>query len=95
MENRKTDPGNKTNENISYPEARELIVSQLTQSYAQAVKSSAINNSAQTDENITKIKCSPLKLLQPLSSLPKPHASKSTPGCFHQLNHNYFLPHLQ
>ncbi|GFV64425.1 uncharacterized protein TNCV_955831 [Trichonephila clavipes] len=54
----------------------------VTQShnYAQAAKSSTINNSTQTDENITKIKCPTLKLLQPLSSLPKPNTSKSTPA---------------
>ncbi|GFW71705.1 putative RNA-directed DNA polymerase from transposon BS [Trichonephila clavipes] len=38
------------------------------------------NNSTQTDENITKIKCSPLKLLELLSSKPKPNASISTPN---------------
>ncbi|GFV70824.1 hypothetical protein TNCV_2818571 [Trichonephila clavipes] len=49
-------------------EARKLIVPQLSQTYAQAVKSSTLNNSTQTDENITKINCPPLKLLAPLSS---------------------------
>ncbi|GFX39904.1 putative RNA-directed DNA polymerase from transposon X-element [Trichonephila clavipes] len=58
----------KTTKNISYPEARKLIVPQLSQTYAQAAKSSTLNNSTQTDENITKIKCPPLKLLAPLSS---------------------------
>ncbi|GFT53847.1 uncharacterized protein TNCV_4124241 [Trichonephila clavipes] len=47
----------KTTKNISYPEARKLIVPQLSQTYAQAAKSSTLNNSTQTDENITKIKC--------------------------------------
>ncbi|GFU82661.1 uncharacterized protein TNCV_2900021 [Trichonephila clavipes] len=70
----------KTNKNISYPEARQLIVPQLIQTYAPAAKSSTINHSAQTDENITKIKCPPLKLLQPLSPLPKPNTSLSTPA---------------
>ncbi|GFW11401.1 putative RNA-directed DNA polymerase from transposon BS [Trichonephila clavipes] len=69
----------KTNKNISYPEARKLIVPQLSQTYAQATKSSAINNSTQTDENITKIKYPPLKLLQPLSSKPRTNLSISTP----------------
>ncbi|GFX09404.1 uncharacterized protein TNCV_4697911 [Trichonephila clavipes] len=55
-------------QNISYPEARKLIVPQLPQTYAQATKSSTLNNSTQTDENITKINCPPLKLLAPLSS---------------------------
>ncbi|GFX25479.1 hypothetical protein TNCV_1407451 [Trichonephila clavipes] len=36
------------------------------------------NSSTQTDVNITKIKCSPLKLLEPFSSKPKPNASIST-----------------
>ncbi|GFX86413.1 putative RNA-directed DNA polymerase from transposon X-element [Trichonephila clavipes] len=58
----------KTTKNISYPEARKLIVPQLSQTYAQAAKSSTLNNSTQTDGNITKIKCPPLKLLAPLSS---------------------------
>ncbi|GFU05663.1 putative RNA-directed DNA polymerase from transposon X-element [Trichonephila clavipes] len=58
----------KTTHNISYPEARKLVVPQLPQSYAQATKCSTLNNSTQTDENITKINCPPLKLLTPLSS---------------------------
>ncbi|GFV93336.1 RNA-directed DNA polymerase from mobile element jockey [Trichonephila clavipes] len=58
----------KTTKNISYPEARKLVVPQLSQTYAQAAKSSTLNNSTQTDENITKINCPPLKLLAPLSS---------------------------
>ncbi|GFS87116.1 uncharacterized protein K02A2.6 [Trichonephila clavipes] len=58
----------KTTQNISYPEARKLIVPQLHQTYAQATKSSTLNNSTQTDENITKTNCPPLKLLAPLSS---------------------------
>ncbi|GFU13599.1 RNA-directed DNA polymerase from mobile element jockey [Trichonephila clavipes] len=49
-------------------QARKLIVPQLSQTCAQAAKSSTLNNSTQTDENITKIKCPPLKLLAPLSS---------------------------
>ncbi|GFS83492.1 uncharacterized protein TNCV_66381 [Trichonephila clavipes] len=58
----------KTTKNISYPDACKLIVPQLSQTYAQAAKSSTLNNSTQTDENITKINCPPLKLLAPLSS---------------------------
>ncbi|GFX56046.1 RNA-directed DNA polymerase from mobile element jockey [Trichonephila clavipes] len=53
----------KTTKNISYPEARKLIFPQLSQTYAQAAKSSTLNNSPQTDENITKIKCTPLNYL--------------------------------
>ncbi|GFV75184.1 putative RNA-directed DNA polymerase from transposon BS [Trichonephila clavipes] len=70
----------KTNKNISYPEARKSIAPQSSQTYAQAAKFSTSNNSTQTDENITKVKCPPLKLLQPLSSLPKPNTSISTPA---------------
>ncbi|GFW49733.1 hypothetical protein TNCV_358361 [Trichonephila clavipes] len=55
------------------------MVPQLSQTYAQAVISSTINNSTQTDENITKTKCPPLKLVQPLSSIPKPNISTYTP----------------
>ncbi|GFV81459.1 putative RNA-directed DNA polymerase from transposon X-element [Trichonephila clavipes] len=73
MENRKTNTGNKTTKNISYPEARKLIVPQLSQTYAQAAKSSTLNNSTQTDENINKVKCPPLKLLAPLSSQQRTH----------------------
>ncbi|GFV94199.1 RNA-directed DNA polymerase from mobile element jockey [Trichonephila clavipes] len=63
----------KTNKNISYPEARKLIVPQLSQTYAQAAKSSNKTSSTQTDENITKINCPPLKLLAPLSSKQRTH----------------------
>ncbi|GFW95689.1 uncharacterized protein TNCV_19201 [Trichonephila clavipes] len=67
----------KTTKNISYPEARKLIVPQLSQTYAQAAKSSTLNNSTQTDQNITKIKCPPLKLLAPLSSKQRPNISNA------------------
>ncbi|GFV32438.1 RNA-directed DNA polymerase from mobile element jockey [Trichonephila clavipes] len=55
--------------------ARKLIVPQLSQTYAQAAKSSTLNNSTQTDENIIKMKCPPLKLLAPLSSKQRPNIS--------------------
>ncbi|GFV49475.1 uncharacterized protein TNCV_4544581 [Trichonephila clavipes] len=55
-----------------------LVVPQLSQTYAQATKFITISNSSQRDENITKIKCPPLKLLQLLSSLPIPNVSTST-----------------
>ncbi|GFX77694.1 uncharacterized protein TNCV_1106111 [Trichonephila clavipes] len=60
-------------------EARKLIVPQLVQTYAQATKPSIVSNPTQTDENITKVKCPILNLLQPLSSLPKPNTLISTP----------------
>ncbi|GFW50029.1 hypothetical protein TNCV_2316111 [Trichonephila clavipes] len=60
---------------IGIGEAHKLIVLQLSQTFAQAAKSSILNNSTQTDENITKIKCPPLKLLAPLSSKQRPNIS--------------------
>ncbi|GFU18579.1 putative RNA-directed DNA polymerase from transposon X-element [Trichonephila clavipes] len=63
----------KTSKNISYTEARKLIVPQLSQTYAQTAKSSNKTSSTQTDENITKINCPPLKLLAPLSSKQRTH----------------------
>ncbi|GFX80870.1 uncharacterized protein TNCV_2766351 [Trichonephila clavipes] len=62
----------RTNRNIPYVEARKLIAPQLSQSYAQVTKLSTTTTTTQTDENITKTVCSPLKLLQPLISVPKP-----------------------
>ncbi|GFX06655.1 uncharacterized protein TNCV_382511 [Trichonephila clavipes] len=70
----------KTNKNISYVEARKLIVPQLVQTYTHAAKPSIVSNSKQTNQNITKIKCPPLKLLQPLLSLPKPNTLISIPA---------------
>ncbi|GFT73808.1 putative RNA-directed DNA polymerase from transposon BS [Trichonephila clavipes] len=69
----------KTNINITYVEARKLIVPQTSHTYAQAAKSSHKTSSTQTDENITKIKCPPLELLQPLSSTTRTNLSISTP----------------
>ncbi|GFU18096.1 putative RNA-directed DNA polymerase from transposon BS [Trichonephila clavipes] len=63
----------KTNNNISYQEARTLIAPQLSQTYAQVAKSSTATSTSQTDENITRIKCPPLQLLQPLLSVPQPN----------------------
>ncbi|GFX53867.1 uncharacterized protein TNCV_1598131 [Trichonephila clavipes] len=67
----------KTNRNLSYLEARKLIAPQLSQTYAEVTKPSVATSTTQTDENITKIKCPPLQLLRPLSSVPKPNASPS------------------
>ncbi|GFU15218.1 putative RNA-directed DNA polymerase from transposon BS [Trichonephila clavipes] len=69
----------KTNTSITYVEAPKLIVPQTSHTYAQAAKSSNKNSSNQTDENITKIKCQPLELLQPLSSKTRTNLSLSTP----------------
>ncbi|GFW07139.1 RNA-directed DNA polymerase from mobile element jockey [Trichonephila clavipes] len=67
----------KTNRNIPYVEARKLIAPQLSQYYAQVNKLSTTTTTTQTDENITKIVCPPLKLLQPLVSVPQPTISSS------------------
>ncbi|GFW78064.1 uncharacterized protein TNCV_135341 [Trichonephila clavipes] len=68
----------KTNKNITYVEDRNLIAPQPSQTYAQATKSLTVSDSTQTDENITKIVCPPLKLLQP-TPLEKKYISASTP----------------
>ncbi|GFW92125.1 RNA-directed DNA polymerase from mobile element jockey, partial [Trichonephila clavipes] len=71
----------KTNKNISYFEARRLIVPQLTQTYAQATKPSTISTATQTDPNISNIICPPLQCLTPISSknpLPSTSSSVST-----------------
>ncbi|GFS65839.1 uncharacterized protein TNCV_390691 [Trichonephila clavipes] len=68
----------KTNKNISYFEARKLIVPQLTQTYAQALKPSTISTTTQTNSNITNIICTPLQCLKPVSSAnPMPSTSSS------------------
>ncbi|GFX68940.1 uncharacterized protein TNCV_682991 [Trichonephila clavipes] len=54
----------KTNKNLSYLEARKLIVPQKTQTYAQVVKTLTTSTATQTDDKITQIICPPLKLLQ-------------------------------
>ncbi|GFV08353.1 uncharacterized protein TNCV_327871 [Trichonephila clavipes] len=51
----------------------------LSQTNAQAAESLTVSDSTQTDENITKIKCPPLKLLQPTSFLSKQNISTSIP----------------
>ncbi|GFU73451.1 uncharacterized protein TNCV_3675981 [Trichonephila clavipes] len=80
MENREKIQEIKTNNNISYIEAKKLIPPQLFQTYAQATKSSPISVTTQTDENITKIKCPPLNVLPPLSSPTKPNISLYFPA---------------
>ncbi|GFX92371.1 RNA-directed DNA polymerase from mobile element jockey [Trichonephila clavipes] len=71
----------KTNINISYFEARRLIVPQLTQTYAQAARPSTISTASQTDPNLSNIICPPLQCLTPISSknpLPGTSCSVST-----------------
>ncbi|GFV65480.1 uncharacterized protein TNCV_1737171 [Trichonephila clavipes] len=67
----------KTNKNISYSEARKLIVPQISQTYAQVTKPLPISTSTQTDPNLTKIICPPLQCLKPLFS-EKQMSSKSS-----------------
>ncbi|GFV53931.1 uncharacterized protein TNCV_3293001 [Trichonephila clavipes] len=68
----------KTNKNLSYFEARRLIVPQLTQTYAQASRPSTISTASQTDPNITNIICPLLQCLKPISSKnPMPSTSSS------------------
>ncbi|GFX83307.1 uncharacterized protein TNCV_2489631 [Trichonephila clavipes] len=62
----------KTSKNISYPEARKLILPQISQTYSQATKSSTTTTTTQTDDSIRKIVCPPLKLLQPFTAVLKP-----------------------
>ncbi|GFW20559.1 uncharacterized protein TNCV_1047841 [Trichonephila clavipes] len=80
METRKKIQEIRTNNNISYIEAKKLLPPQLPQTYAQATKPSPISVTTQTDENITKIKCPPLNLLPPLSSSTKQNISLSSPA---------------
>ncbi|GFX24532.1 RNA-directed DNA polymerase from mobile element jockey [Trichonephila clavipes] len=71
----------KINKNISYFEARRLIVPQLTQTYAQAARPSTISTATQTDSNLSNIICPPLQCLTPISSknpLPGTSSSVST-----------------
>ncbi|GFT33526.1 RNA-directed DNA polymerase from mobile element jockey [Trichonephila clavipes] len=70
----------KTNRNLSYVEVQKLIVPQLSQTYTQAAKPSTVITITQTDENIIKIVCPPLKLLQPFISIPKPTMSPKIPA---------------
>ncbi|GFT02047.1 uncharacterized protein TNCV_83561 [Trichonephila clavipes] len=68
----------KTNKNISYSEARKLIVPQPSQTYDQITKPTAISTTTQTDPNITNIICPPLQYLKPVSSEnPMPSISSS------------------
>ncbi|GFT94149.1 RNA-directed DNA polymerase from mobile element jockey [Trichonephila clavipes] len=71
----------KINKNISYFEARRLIVPQLTQTYAQAARPSTLSTASQTDPNLSNIICPPLQCLTPISSknpLPGTSSSVST-----------------
>ncbi|GFU85642.1 RNA-directed DNA polymerase from mobile element jockey [Trichonephila clavipes] len=68
-----TTPDAKILDRFSDQEAKKLLPPQLPQTYAQATKPSPISVTTQTDENIIKIKCPPLKLLAPLSSKQRTH----------------------
>ncbi|GFV47947.1 uncharacterized protein TNCV_3044191 [Trichonephila clavipes] len=85
----------KTNKNISYFEARKLIVPQLTQTYAQATKPSTISTTTQTDSNITNIICPPLQCLKPVSSenpMPSTSSSVSTVSTSSSSTQEHLLP---
>ncbi|GFV45257.1 glycerol-3-phosphate dehydrogenase [Trichonephila clavipes] len=56
--------------------SQKVNTSSAIQTYAQAAISSKQSATTQTDENITKIKCPPLNLLQPLRN---PNISPTTP----------------
>ncbi|GFW95684.1 uncharacterized protein TNCV_19151 [Trichonephila clavipes] len=58
----------KIKKNISYFEARRLIVPQLTQTYAQGARPSTLSTASQTDPNLSNIICPPLQCLTPISS---------------------------
>ncbi|GFT88293.1 hypothetical protein TNCV_1717901 [Trichonephila clavipes] len=82
MEIRKENSRNQeTSKNISYTEreARKLILPQISQTYSRGTKSSTTTITTQTDDSITKIVCPPLKLLQPLTSAPKPTMPSKIP----------------
>ncbi|GFS97486.1 SCAN domain-containing protein 3 [Trichonephila clavipes] len=57
-----------------------LLHTELSQTYAQVDKPTIATSTTQTDENITKIKCPPLHLIQTLLSLSDPNASPSFPS---------------
>ncbi|GFU36491.1 uncharacterized protein TNCV_795981 [Trichonephila clavipes] len=85
----------KTNKNISYLEARKLIVPQLTQTYVQDTKPSSISTTTQTDPNITNIICPPLQCLKPVSSanpMTSPSSSLSTVSTSSSSTQTHLLP---
>ncbi|GFX80426.1 putative RNA-directed DNA polymerase from transposon BS [Trichonephila clavipes] len=61
---------------ICTPET-EILEEFSGQGVIQVTKLSTTTTTTQTDENVTKIVCPPLKLLQPLVSVPKPTISSS------------------
>ncbi|GFU83962.1 uncharacterized protein TNCV_560881 [Trichonephila clavipes] len=63
----------KTNRNIPYLEARKLIAPQLSQTYAQITKPLLLP----VQHKQMKIKCPPLQLLKPLSSVSQSNAAPS------------------
>ncbi|GFU57473.1 spondin-2 [Trichonephila clavipes] len=85
----------KTNKNISYFEARRLIVPQLTQTYAQVARPSTISTASQTDPNLSNIICPPLQCLTPISSknpLPGTSSSVSTFSTSYSSTQDNLLP---
>ncbi|GFV53302.1 RNase H domain-containing protein [Trichonephila clavipes] len=87
----------KTINNISYFEARRLIVPQLTQTYAQAARPSTISSASQTNPNLSNIICPPLQCLTPISSknpLPSTSSSVSTFSTSSSSTQDNLLPSL-
>ncbi|GFV27719.1 uncharacterized protein TNCV_4169411 [Trichonephila clavipes] len=85
----------KTNKNVSYFEARKLIVPQLIQTYAQTTKPSTISTTTQTDPNITYTICPPLQCLKPVSSentMPSTSSSVSTVSTSYSSTQAHLLP---
>ncbi|GFW57276.1 uncharacterized protein TNCV_541901 [Trichonephila clavipes] len=76
----------KTNKNISYSEARKLIVPQPSQTYAQITKPTVISTTLQTDPSITKIICPPLQCLSPISSTSSSMPTVSTSSSSAQIH---------
>ncbi|GFV80758.1 uncharacterized protein TNCV_4619191 [Trichonephila clavipes] len=65
---------------LLYTSKTEILEGFSDQGVVQVTKPSTATTTTQTDENITKIVCPPLKLLQPLISDPKPTISSSVPA---------------
>ncbi|GFT89957.1 RNA-directed DNA polymerase from mobile element jockey [Trichonephila clavipes] len=85
----------KINKNISYFEARRLMVPQLTQTYTQAARTSIISTASQTDPNLSNIICPPLQCLTPISSkdpLPGTSSSVSTVSTSSSSTQDNLLP---
>ncbi|GFU59104.1 uncharacterized protein TNCV_1920361 [Trichonephila clavipes] len=68
----------KNKQNISYPEARKLILPQISQTYSQATKSSTTTTTTQTDDSITKIVFTKLSASTEAQLLPTTSSAAAT-----------------